>query len=955
MHTEVSNPNKRASLLRLVATGLISMAASMSAMAQAANNQPAAADNQSAQPAVTTTTTTTSEETKKPEEVVVMNEFNVQGSYAGSLEMAAKEKQDSAAIVEVIAPEDIGVLPDVSIADDLARLPGLTSQRVNGRFQDITIRGLSGDFNVGLMDGVEQATTGGNLGDDSRAVEYDQYPSELVGGVEVYKSGQADMVGGIGGTIDIQTVSPLTTDHRVISLSAFYNWTAYGQLTPGVKKAGVSYSAAYIDQFANGTEGIYLGFSHTENPYEGKQFNAWGYPTAPDGNLILGGMRIYDQSELLTRDSFQAVIESKPNDWIHSKLDFFLSYYHDDQPLRGMEIPMAEWGNPTLQPGYTVSNGAITNYTLTNVNPVIRNMDTQWLAHMKSVVWNLDVGEKSTWPVHVSAGYSTARKTEEVLETYAGLGFDNTETDGDTFVVSGGSSSTPPSVQNTVNYSNASLFYLTDPQGWGTGTYPVTGQEGYLKYFTVYDVADSGKVFTTHELNASIFKDVEIGVSYSQRFKQQAQNPSGYLLNADGQPTAPLPPLIGTTDLSWIGNLHPVAFDANAAYNSGLLKFVSNPNLGSWEGDNYKVWEDVTRPFVKFDLKGDVGGVPFDGNLGFVVDAAKQNSNGFAGNTSNTLVVVPVSGGASYADFMPTLNLDFKFTPNDILRVFVGREEQRPDFYAMRAARDYSYDAANYLNTGANGPWSATSGNPSIHPWIANSADLDFEHYFPKGAGYVSVALFEKKLQSYIYDQQTIESFAGYPYTGPTPATFIGTGSQWVNGQGGNITGMEATVQVTSGILTGGVVNGFGIEANGLLVDSSIKPWGPTNASAPLPDMSKKSLNLTLFYEGYGFSARVSDHYQSETREYFVLFGAPTYNSLGTPGDGYSEETPFHTIDAEISYAFKKGPMKGLTLYIEGHNLNNAPQISYNNGDPRQLMDWFKFGASYRTGVTYKF
>ena len=121
-------------------------------------------------------------------------------------------------------------------------------------------------------------------------------------------------------------------------------------------------------------------------------------------------MRIYDQSELLTRDSFQAVIESKPNDWIHSKLDFFLSYYHDDQPLRGMEIPMAEWGNPTLQPGYTVSNGAITNYTLTNVNPVIRNMDTQWLAHMKSVVWNLDVGEKSTWPVHVSAGYSTARK-----------------------------------------------------------------------------------------------------------------------------------------------------------------------------------------------------------------------------------------------------------------------------------------------------------------------------------------------------------------------------------------------------------------------------------------------------------------------------------------------------------------------------------------------------------------
>src|SRR5208283_1895342 len=104
-------------------------------------------------------------------------------------------------------------------------------------------------------------------------------------------------------------------------------------------------------------------FSHEENPYEGKQFNAWGYPTGPGGNLILGGMRIYDQSELLTRDSAVAVIESKPSDWVHSKLDFFLSYYHDDQPLRGMEVPMAEWSGAQLQPGYTASGGDITGYT----------------------------------------------------------------------------------------------------------------------------------------------------------------------------------------------------------------------------------------------------------------------------------------------------------------------------------------------------------------------------------------------------------------------------------------------------------------------------------------------------------------------------------------------------------------------------------------------------------------
>ncbi|HMD59957.1 MAG TPA: TonB-dependent receptor plug domain-containing protein, partial [Opitutaceae bacterium] len=196
-----------------------------------------------------------------------MNEFTVNGSFAGSLEMAAQLKQGSDAIVEVIAPEDIGKLPDVSIADDLVRLTGLTSQRVNGRNQEITIRGLDPDFNIGTLDGVEQATTG-----DNRDVQYDQYPSALVGGVTVYKTGQADLVGGIGGTIDLQTVSPLSFDHRVVALDAYYNWTHLGQLTPGQKVSGESYSASYVDQFMNGTEGIYVGFAHRENPYEGQQF-----------------------------------------------------------------------------------------------------------------------------------------------------------------------------------------------------------------------------------------------------------------------------------------------------------------------------------------------------------------------------------------------------------------------------------------------------------------------------------------------------------------------------------------------------------------------------------------------------------------------------------------------------------------------------------------------------------
>ncbi len=942
MQSKYLSTSARGSLRRLAGVLTLALALPLAATAQDASGTNAPANGTNSDQTSTSGTGSSSSG-----QVVKMSQFIVQGSFASSLQMAAQEKQNSNAIVEVIVPEDIGKLPEISIADALARLTGLTSQRVNGRDQQITIRGFDPNMSIGMLDGVEQATTS-----DNRAMEYDQYPGELVGGVKVYKSGEADRVGGLAGTVDMLTISPLSVDYNGVAADAFYQWPKLGELTPGNKTHGLSYSASVVEQFAHDTEGLFIGYAHTENPYEGQQFQAWGYPTDASGNYVLGGMKIYAQNDLLKRDSVMTVLESRPTDYIHSKLDLFYSYYHENQLLRGMEVPMAFWSSAQLQPGYTVTNGLISNYTLKNIQPVVRNMVTAWNDHVASVVWHLDIGEKSPWPVHLVTGWSSAKRNEEVLEEYAGLGFNQGATDADTFQVVQNAGHTPQVVSST-DYANASLFTLTDPQGWGVGVFPTTGMQGYLKYFDERDIVDSVQLSTTHQLNASIFKNVEVGVNYSERFKQSGQNPTGYLVNANGQPSAPLPPLLGTTDLSFIGNLHPIAYDPNGAYNGGAYTFMPNPNPGSWEGDNFKVWEKITRPYFEFNLQGHAFGMPFEGNIGAMGSFAKQNSTGFSGNGGN--IVYPVSGGASYGTFLPSLNLVFKPTKQDNIRLFIGRQEQRPLMYEMRAARDYSYNATDASSTTIS-PWSGTSGNPGLRPWLANSVDLDWEHYFAHGGGYVALGVFEKKLLNYVYQQNTVTDFSGYPYTSSTPPLLMqGITSQYVNGQGGNVSGVEATVQLTSDALTQGALRGFGILLNGLLVDSNIQPWGPGHGTAPLPNMSKKTANATLYYENHGFSARINLHYQSQTREYIVQFGVPQFSNFGTPNDGYSEETPFHTIDAQLSYAFKYGMFRGLTVYLQGRNLNNAPLITYQNGDPRQLMNWQKYGANYSVGVSYKY
>ncbi len=94
--------------------------------------------------------------------------------------------------MEAISAEDIGKLPDTTIAESLARLPGLTTQRDKNvcNATTISIRGLGPDFNGYLLNGREQTSTG-----DSRAVDLSVYPAELIAGATVYKTNDPSVSG----------------------------------------------------------------------------------------------------------------------------------------------------------------------------------------------------------------------------------------------------------------------------------------------------------------------------------------------------------------------------------------------------------------------------------------------------------------------------------------------------------------------------------------------------------------------------------------------------------------------------------------------------------------------------------------------------------------------------------------------------------------------------------------
>ena len=265
----------------------------------------------------------------------------------GSIESSIAEKRENSSIVEVVTAEDIGKLPDVSIAESLARLPGLTAQRLDGRGQVISIRGLAPDFTTALLNGREQVSAG-----DNRGVEFDQYPSELLGSVLVYKTPDAALIGqGLAGTADLRTIRPLDYGRQAIALNARYEWNDYGALNSGTEDTGQRYSISYIDQFMDDTLGVVLGYAHMSTPYQAERFNAWGYPDYSDGNLVIGGAKPYVQSSELVRDGYLATVEYRPNDRWRSTFDAFYSEFDNTQILRGIEFPLAWGGSAGACPG----------------------------------------------------------------------------------------------------------------------------------------------------------------------------------------------------------------------------------------------------------------------------------------------------------------------------------------------------------------------------------------------------------------------------------------------------------------------------------------------------------------------------------------------------------------------------------------------------------------------------
>ncbi len=890
--------------------------------------------------------------------------------FRASLQSAVNAKKTRDQVVESISAEDIGKLPDASIAESIARLPGLTSQRVSGRSNAISIRGFAPDFSTTLLNGREQTSTG-----DNRAVEYDQYPSEVVNQVLVYKSPMASIVGqGLSGTVDLKTIRPLEYGKRVLSIGGRGTWAEIGRLNVDSKKYGYRVNGTFVDQFANDTLGVALSASYLDEPYQIQEFNAWGY--AGNGTLaspvVLGGSKSYATSTRLKRLGLQGTLEWAPTPNFTSTFDAFYSDFSDNQIKRGIELPLA-FGGAGVNITDVDDSGEFVFAragTFTNVEGVVRNDVFERNAKLYSFGWNNRWQGDDGWNAYADISMSKTDRNELILEsnsgTGRGAGVGARDSIGFTSDIDG------TFFRPTLNYGDYNLIQLTSPLGWGGDQTGVNGgrirggQDGYYNNRIIEDELWQYRVEIEREMEGFL-KSVQFGVNYTTRTKQLTPDEAfvGLTANTDGLTSLPVPTQFrrGTTDLTYLGLGPVISYDPRDLLAAGIYQLVPNP-YGDVVVKAYNVAEKQMTTYLQANIDQELGSSVLTGNVGVQAIFTDQNSNGasatFAGtnpNGSPNIQGIPRRESTDYIDVLPSLNLSLRTASDFVVRVSVAREIVRPRLDDLRATLSYGTTIGD--PGGIVCPAGRTcavvrgdSGNPDLRPWRANAADLTLEKYFGS-SGYIAAQLFYKDLKSYIYNQAIPFDFTGYPIQAPGNdagglpiiVNYMGTVNAPINGEGGKLYGAELAGSLPFSTFTS-ALDGFGVTGGVSYTKTKIRP-NPGAPAEDIPGYSKWVANGTAYFEKWGVNARVSARYRSSFIGELSGFGGQRVRRRARA------ET---IIDAQLGYDFQPGSaLEGLSVFVQGQNLTNEPFVTDDPRDARAVIDYQTYGRRYLAGASFKF
>lgn len=825
-----------------------------------------------------------------------------------SLESAANIKKNSTAIVDAVSAEDVGKLPDSDVGESLGRIPGVSVGRDFGQGASVSIRGTDPQMTYTTLNGQTVASTGWY---DQKAIDrsfnYSLLPSELIGGLEVYKSSQADITeGGIGGTVIVKTRRPLDLDANTVFASAKYG-------KGSISDANKDVSGLYSWKNQAKTFGVLIAGAWEKGDYIRRGVEAdmrWSGDVAPTTFV-----------QERQRKALNVTLQARPAQGLDLGLNYLKLELDANNSNTSHYIFTGNSGNCQQ----TNAAGLCVLHTRSTANPATDNVFLQnWVrsASMTSDSLVLDGSFRGNGFKVSAVGGSTKADggTDQTTNFAYGQWAPVTGTPSlpfwtGTIDARGHQISVKPSSDQTIGVGN--LPATSSPETWASGRGPNSDKEDFLQVDGSFDVDwgpltsfKTGARATEHTFTRTGYRGVHLATAVP------GSTPGLYsgTLDVVGGWSVPRPNIDAMLALASANIDHWV--EDRSAY--AQLKEKNKSLYGMFEFEKDALHGNFGLRYIRTNVSAT--GYDFDGTP--TTDVAQNN--GWSTNK--------VTQSATYNDVLPSLNVVFDLSKNTLLRFAAAKAITRPNFDNMFLTSVVGFADTNAANDAFN------YGSPALKPQKSQQFDIGIEHYYGRG-NLVSAALFYKKIDNFVTTRTQLNQSVGV--VSPDTGLDSWTVNRYVNAGGGTIKGVELQGNHAFG-------NGFGVAANYTFADAKAPATSYQDELNLFTLSSRHTANLVGYFENDAYSARLAYSWRSK---YMVRengwYGNRMHDAIGS-------------LDLSLGWNITKN----LRLSFEAINLTKEDDVQFGAGNaPAQrpslrngFPTWsFEGETTYRVGLSAKF
>jgi len=837
----------------------------------------------------------------------LLKEVTIVGSYASSEAKAINIKKMSNHIVDVIATDGIGKLPDRNAAEAVQRVPGVSIERDQGEGRFVAVRGLPSQWNSLTLNGnriptAEEETV-------SRATAFDFFPSDMIQFVEVSKAITPDMEGdAMGGNVNFVTKTSPEKKTMMIVLGGGYNVNA--------QKEAASANLIFGNKSKNGKFGYLLNGTFWYRNWATDNYE----PRRKSGGVYRLELRDYTGTRKTL--GFNGAADYTPNKnnkiyvkWIYGSLnDNELHYKHRlrfdkikvDDPAAGGRIELQNIHNILITEFLGGEIGG--QHTFDNGG----NLDWN-LAHYSNKFYYGDIpdgGDASYFVVKFSQSgvpFYTDRLTPYEDGTYR-LNF---KPDGGYFDLDNLDECMPT---NGSFKMDPSLMKLADVE------------------FYIVEVTERDNIIAQLNFEKSISEkfSYKAGLKFRDKIREAKFVDEYYVLKDGEEP-------IYMADAGKI-----VDQPGGDKYMETLNSKFYNIYNGVLDVDDIdEFWKKYKDKLVLDE--GESATLENGGAIGRNFDVKEQHIAGYLMGTyrfnnqfsllagvrvTQTLseikgysldddVLKKTSENNDYLAFLPMMHLKYAISDLSNIRFAITRTFARPDFGFLVPGGSFMSQDNTY-----------SGGNPNLKPTYSWNVDLMYEAFFDN-IGFFTVGGFYKMVQDPIFKYTYFGNILQY--------TDVNIDAP-KNGEDAWLYGFEAALNKKFTFLPG-FLSGFGFNANYTFMRSEMTiPLGDDqNYVTRIPRQANDLFNVALYYEKEKISMRLALNYKGE----YIMEHGDSDDSNEYYGD-------YTSMDFGATYMISNN----FSVYVELMNLLNKPMEYYLGVEGRPLQVEY-YGIRGMAGVKF--